>query len=200
MAQLRTSRTFDAIFLVLLVLFVWWAAANRVAVGDWVYFLRYEPDAKTVKAADDAGLSDVGRRLLYRTDPTFTSRSGVEAACDIERLGCIDEKGRVYILDEPGNNGQTTVTAAHEMLHLVYRRLSTEQREALAPLIDQGIAGNPDINEQLAAETSADDRRDEAHSYLGTEYAELPEALERHYAQYFTDRAKLVRAQAASQQ
>jgi hypothetical protein len=200
MAQLRTSRVFDVIFLALLGVLIWWAAVNRVAVGDWIYFLRYEPSSQVETVAKEAGLSDAGRRLFYRTDPTFADRATVTAACDIERLGCIDEKGRVFILDEPGQHATAVVTAAHEMLHLAYRRLTEERKAALALLLDEGVRMNrPEgIDEQLANEQTTADRREEAHSYLGSEYTDLPEDLEHYYAEYFSDRSKVLAAQAIS--
>jgi hypothetical protein len=202
MAQFRTSRTFDAVFLLALAGLLWWAAAHRVAVGDWIYFLKYQPDARTTQVATAAGLNDHGRRLLYRTNPAFADKATVAAACDIERLGCIDEHGRVYILDDPAQPGQTTVTAAHEMLHLAYRRLSQAKKDELAPLIDAGIALNAlnGINDELRDDTTDADRRDEAHSLLGTEYAHLPPELEQYYTTYFADRGKVVAAEAAAEQ
>jgi hypothetical protein len=200
MAQFRTSRTFDVIFLIILGGSLWWATLHRAGVGDWVYFLSYQPSAQTVQTADDAGLSPLGRRLLYRTDPQFTSKAAVTAACDIERLGCIDSKGRVYILDDPEQPAQTVVTAAHEMLHLAYRRLSSEHKQELAPLIDQAISMNAadGLSGELADEKTPDDRRDEAHSLLGTEYKDLPDGLEQYYSQYFSDRAKVLAAYSRS--
>lgn len=201
MAQFRTSRLFDIIFVAALGVLLWWAAVNRVAVGDWVYFMHYHPSAKTVQVAAAAGLSPAGQRLFYRTDPQFVPHSVVDQACSVENLGCIDPKGRVYILDESNQPNRTVVTAAHEMLHLAYRRLSNQAKQDLAPLLDQGIAMNStDIASELTGLTTADDRRDEAHSLLGSEYRDLPPALERYYSQYFSDRSKVVQAEAASEQ
>jgi hypothetical protein len=196
MAQFRTSKTFDVILVLLLGGFIWWAAVNRVAVGDWVYFLSYQPDAKTVQIADSAGLSELGRKLLYRSHPEFADKDTVTAACDIERLGCIDPKGHIFILDDPTKPAQTTVTAAHEMLHLAYRRLSAAQKADLAPLLDEAIATNGPLGltDELADLTTADDRRDEAHSLLGTEYHHLPSALETYYTTYFTNRSQILSA------
>jgi hypothetical protein len=185
MAQFRTSRKFDVVFLLALAALLWLAIANRVAVGDWVYFLHYQPSAQTVKVADEAALSPLGRHLFYRTDPQFASLAEVNAACDVERLGCLTSHGTGYILDDPSQPDQTVVTAAHEMLHLAYRRLPSHEKDRLAPLIDQAISH----------ETTAEDRRDEAHSLLGTEYSNLPAELEAYYQQYFTDRAKVVAAE-----
>jgi hypothetical protein len=200
MGQFRTNRTFDALFICAVIGLLSVATVNRVAIGDWVFFLTHQPASEAAQVATDAGLNAEGRRLFYRTDPQFVSRSEVSAQCAIEDLGCITSSGQVYIYDAPGQHTQTVVTAAHEMLHLVYRRLSNHQKQSLASLLDQGIA----LNEQkgLQAELqgySGDDEHDEAHSLLGTEYQNLPAGLEKYYSKYFSDRSKVVAAEAASQ-
>lgn len=200
MGAFRTSRTFDLIFLVVLGLFLWWAAAHRTSLGDWVYFLDYHPEARVTQLAADTGLSDTGRLLLYRTNPAFADQATITATCDTERLGCLDPKGRAFILENATHPQEAEVTAVHEMLHLAYRRLTQAQKDELAPLIDQAIAMNaPDITDELSDETAADDRHDEAHSLLGTEYAHLPAELEQYYATYFSDRAKMLTTNTASE-
>ena len=202
MGQFRTSRLFDVFFLLVITGSLFWAAANRVAVGDWVYFLSYHPDAKTIQVADAAGFTPLGRRLFYRTDPEFASRDVVSKACDVEELGCITPQGRVYILDEPDQPDRTVVTAAHEMLHLAYRRLPSNRLEDLGPLIDEGVSQNKagGIMDELRGENNTADQRDEAHSLLGTEYKDLPAELEHYYTLYFTNRSKVLAAEAASEQ
>jgi hypothetical protein len=200
MSQFRTSRTFDALFLIVLGAFLWWAGVHRANLGDWVFFLRYSPTAETAQVATDAGLSDAGRHLFYRTDPQFVSKAAIVAECDIERLGCITARGQVFILDAADQHDQTVVTAAHEMLHLAYRRLPQAKKDELAPLLDRAIDENLQngLTDELKDETSPEDRRDEAHSLLGTEYEDLPTELEQYYSQYFSDRSKVVAAEAAS--
>lgn len=201
MGQFRTSRRFDIIFLIVLSGLVWIAFVNRIAIGDWIYFLGYQPDARTAQTATDAGLSDQGRRLLYRTNPQYASKDTITAECDLERLACITAKGQVFILDDPSKPTQTVVSAAHETLHLAYRRLSETKKQELAPLLDQAIElNNTAISSELVGQTTPDDRRDEAHSLLGTEYANLPTKLETYYQTYFNDRSKVVALEAASAQ
>lgn len=196
MAQFRTSRKFDVIFVLVVAVLVGLAAFYRTPIGDWVFFLHYHPSAQVAQTATDAGLSAKGRHLFYRGNPQFDTLAQINAACSIEHLGCLSGRGTIYILNDPSQHDQTIVTAAHEMLHLAYARLSSSQKATLAPLIDQAIAEN-DINgieTELQDEPTVADRRDEAHSLLGTEYANLPAALEQYYAQYFTNRSLVVAA------
>jgi ribosome modulation factor len=198
----RTSRVFDAVFLLVLAVLLAWSWFNRVTLGDAVFFWRYEPSAKVVRVAEAAGLSEEGRKLLYRTDPAFLSKAEIQAECDIERLGCINGRGQVFILEEDDEHSSddVIVTAVHEMLHLAYRRLSNERKQELAPLLDEAVRQNwlNGLQEELKDETTDEDRRDEAHSLLGTEYGHLPAGLEEYYKQYFDDRSRVVAAQERS--
>src|ERR1017187_213354 len=100
MEQFRTSRSFDIVFLVVLAGLLWCAALNRVAIGDWVFFISYQPNAETIQVANESGLSPLGRRLLYRTNPEFASQSTVAKVCDVERIGCLTSSGQSIILDQ----------------------------------------------------------------------------------------------------
>jgi hypothetical protein len=200
MGQFRTNRTFDFIFICIVIVLLSLATTYRIALGDWVFFLTYQPTSETIQVANDAGLSPVGRRLFYRTDPQFVSKAEVSAQCAIEDLGCITSSGQVFIYDAPRQHNQTVVTAAHEMLHLAYRRLSGGQKQSIVQLLDQGIALNQQkgLQDELQG-LSGDDEHDEAHSLLGSEYTSLPSGLEQYYSKYFSNRSKVVSAEAASQ-
>jgi len=199
MTAFRTSRKFDIIFILVLALFVVWCAFHRVAIGDKIFFLSYHPNAETIKIADEADFTTTGRTLFYRTNPQFETASEITAQCDIERLGCLSPKGQTFILDDPSKPNQTLVTAAHEMLHLAYERLSSNKKDELEPLLDQAVAQNAilGINGELESEKTPEDRRDEAHSLLGTEYKNLPPELETYYSTYFSDRWKILKAAAS---
>lgn len=193
MAAFRTSRTFDVFFLVAVAVIIWLSYTNRTAIGDWVFFRSFQPSAEVTLVATDAGLSDTGRHLLYRTDPQFVNQAEVDIQCDAERLGCLSPRGQAFVLDNPAERNQTVVTAAHEMLHLAYRRLPQSKKDELAPLLDEAMAAHAiDINDELRSATTQEERRDEAHSLLGTEYDQLPAGLETYYKAYFTDRTKVV--------
>jgi hypothetical protein len=195
MAQYRTSRTFDVFFIVFLLGLLYIGYLNKIVIMDWVYFSRYHPSAQTTQFADDAGLNAWGKKLFYRTNPAFVTMDEIVAKCDVERLGCLDEKGNSFILDTMNEHDQAVATAAHEMLHLAYRRLPQKVKDEIGPWIDQAIEQNGTaITDELRDMKSEDDRRDEAHSLLGTEYRVMPQELKEYYDKYFADREKVVAA------
>jgi len=110
-------------------------------------------------------------------------------------LGCYDgERIYVYRVTDERLAGTNEVTAAHEMLHAAYSRLSSSDRVALDVLIKDFVATLPadDPTVELVDGYPPEQRRDEWHSRLGTEYAALTPELEEHYAQYFDDRSAVV--------
>lgn len=201
MGRFRTSRVFDAVFLAVVVASVWWTAAHRVQVGDWLFFLHYQPGPDVTTISQDAGLSSFGQKLFYRGDPQLSDRATVKQVCGQDDIGCITPAGQIYVLDERGRHDRATVTSAHEMLHLAYRRLSAQQKDGLKPLLDQAIQMNAGTNlpTELTGANDADDHYDEAHSLLGSEYKHLPPALEDYYRRYFSDRSKDTAAESRDQ-
>ena len=171
----------------------------RIEISDWWYFSRYKPDQRISKLADDAGFTDNGERLFFRADPEVVSQTELDAQCvNIESLGCIIEGPKTYIrnFESFGSEyDQAVVTAAHEMLHLAYFRLSDDEKTEVNELLnteftqlrDQAVIGritSYDQQEQL----------DEMHSIIGTETAAVSDALEEYYSQYFEDNRAQVRS------
>lgn len=200
MAEFRTSRAFDVVFVLVLLVGLTTAYFNRTAVQDWAFFLSHHPSVRAQQVAAAAGLNAEGARLLYRGDPQFVSQATIDSVCDKERLGCTTETGQIYVLDDPAKPDQTVVTAAHEMLHLAYRRLSPNKQDGLSTSLADGITDNTaDIHSELASSTTDAERLDEAHSLLGTEYTKIADTLETYYRTYFSDRTKVLDVYAASQ-
>lgn len=195
MAVFRTSRTFDTLFLLAIGVLLIVATLNRTAIGDVVFSATHIPTARTLEIASAASLTPAGAKLLERTNPQFEDAAEITNDCGPHRLGCLSGHGQSFILDEPAKPHQTVVTAAHEMLHLAYERLTDAKKAELAPLIDQAIAAHASaISDELSSQTDTSDRRDEAHSLLGTEYGQLPAELESYYATYFTTRKNVLSA------
>lgn len=86
------------------------------------------------------------------------------------------------------------------MLHVAYSRLSEEELDDVQDLLNEELdeLGNRKILEQLSKFRSTADFLNEAHSYVGTEEAQLIPGLERHYELYFEERSKTVEAYRAS--
>ncbi len=194
------KRTLVDLLILLFVLIVgYFAVRNATAIGDWWYFRSYTPSEEVVKLADDAGMSDYGRKLFYRLDPQFVDRITINEKCGSDALGCTVGRN-IYILNDftPRQYNRTIVTAAHEMLHVAWSRIGAEDLETLKDNFGEQIELiDADLFKKFRGFTG-EDYYNEAHSYIGTEEPDLIKDLETHYEQYFDDRQKVINALQAS--
>lgn len=175
---------------------------NKQSISDWWRLRAYEPPAEIAQLATDTTMNDSARRLFYIYHPRVEPKDDFNKHCrDGEFtivLGCYIEGKGIYLFEvrDERLNGVKEVTAAHELLHAAYDRLSSGERERVDALT---AAALDDITDQRIIDTVAQYRdKDpksvphELHSILGTEIRELPKELEQYYAQYFDDRAQIV--------
>jgi cell division protein FtsB len=158
-----------------------------------------EPIPDDVAAiARTTGMSRTGELIYRASTPAIEDDTAFNQHCAIEGgavLGCYAE-GNVYVYAVTDSRlaGTVEVTAAHEMLHAAYERLSPDEQTRIDGLVEEAIATIPEGDPVYAdlALYPAEQLDDEWHSRLGTEFADLPPALEEHYAVYFDDRATVV--------
>jgi len=189
-----------AVLLVTLLLGLW-AFNNTREIRDWWTLRFYDPPAEIANLADRSYLSNDGRRLFYASQPEINSRDDFNLNCPfIDRslvLGCYSHD-RIYVfkVEDDRLAGIEEVTAAHELLHAVYARLSSGERERLNRLTDEALKTVDNERFLKAVEGYREDDPgalpNELHSLLGSEIRSLPVELEEHYAKYFTDRLQLV--------
>lgn len=186
----------DFIILILVIVVGFFAIKNAHAIGDWSHSLTYDPPVEVSKLADSATMSKKSKNMFYRFSPTLMGQTELDATCGTEKLGCTENRS-IYILSYTNDKefSQSTVTAAHEMLHVAYSRLSSKKKS--------------EINKQLDGELLTDeglyivdklknydekDYYDEAHSFVGTEIGNISTELNEYYKQYFENRDELVAA------
>lgn len=170
-------------------------------IGNWIT-LASAPSSIS-QLADEAGLNQNGKLILYRQHPAL--ESDISSSCQTPTDGTYVEQGcylpqqhNVYIRLFPSSQleGVEVVTAAHEMLHAAYQELDDNTKATLNKELEQEAIQlhDPDLNARMAEygklEPGAYDN--ELHSILGTEYADLSPDLEAYYAKYFTDRNLVV--------
>lgn len=176
---------------------------NRQSVIDHIAMWQYKPSAEIVTFADRADLSETGKFIFYASQPSLEGTQAFNAKCSrLERttavLGCYD--GRIiYVYDVPNPtlDGIREVTAAHEMLHAAYLRLSDNDRTKINALVEseyEKLRNNADFAERMAfyARTEPGERDNELHSIIGTEVTSISPELESYYKKYFDDRSKVV--------
>ena len=175
---------------------------NRQLLHDWFVVSRYAPSQSISDIATKSGMSDRGRFLFYASEPIISDASTFNAQCSRKEaatavLGCYAE-GRIYIyrVDSSELEGIEEVTAAHEMLHAAWDRMSNAQRNKIGAILEREYQRlkTPTLEERMSyyERQQPGQRANELHSILGTEAGQLDGELERHYRAYFTDRQKIV--------
>jgi len=182
-----------------------WVVENQRMIKDQLVAHQFETPENISSYIDQAGLSDQGSLYLRTSLPRVVPAYEFDRYCTrnepgIGVLGCYTTRdSRIYLYDvtDPRLESIEPVVAAHEMLHAVWFRKTSEERDSLAPLLEEAYAAlGPDhpLIERIAS-YEADDpasRLPELYSIIGTEIREIPEALEAHYAEYFANRALVV--------
>jgi len=172
-----------------------WDADRRQAISDQIAVWTNPPAPEIEALAEAAGMSETGRRIFFASRPVLEEAESFNAHCSVEGetvLGCYDgERIYVYRVTDDRLAGTNEVTAAHEMLHAAYARLGSRERLAVEQLMLEFTSQLPPDHPvvRLVDGYPPEQRRDEWHSRLGTEFAELTPALEQHYAEYFDDRS-----------
>lgn len=193
------------IFLILWLVFATWAVLNRQNVIDWFRLLNYKPPASVTQLANQDTMNSYTKHLFYLNRPQLlTSVSSFRVHCPENQntivLGCYhpDQEGIfIYNVSDSTLAGVAQVTAAHEVLHAVYARLTTAQRSNLDSLLnnyyENGLT-NPTVKAEvkLYQQTEPKDVFDEMSCTFGTEIANLPAPLEAYYGRYFSNRAAIV--------
>jgi len=182
------------------------AYVNRQYLQDVYAASQFTPDEELQGVMDRIALSDRGERIFRASAPTLESSQqfSVQCAAVIHResdqvVGCYTGS-RIHlfhIIDER-LDGMVEVTAAHELLHAVYKRMSPSEKVEINAELEAEYerlkAEDPDLEKrmQVYADLPPSGFVNELHSVLGTEVRDLSPKLEQHYAKYFMDRSKIL--------
>lgn len=179
-----------------------WVLLHRQYVWDQITVWTFRPDAAVLAIEDRVNFSDRGAFYFYATQPTIAGSDTFNQDCPRQEvsspiLGCYSN-GRIYIYDVTNEklDGIEEVTAAHEMLHGVWERLTTYERDKLTTLLDEAYRNidDPELKERMDyyARTEPGQLYNELHSIIGTERRSLSGKLEDYYSQFFQDRSVIV--------
>ena len=179
--------------------FIVWT--QRWDIYDYWRLRNYEAPAVVSQLALDTAMSDSARRLFYVYHPELKDKNSFSQSCNSSErtivLGCYISGNGIYLfsVNDERLNGIMQVTAAHEVLHAAYERLSGGEKERTDQMIQTAYAA---VKNQRIHDTIEDYRKNganipnELHSILGTEVRDLPLELEDYYKRYFINRLKIV--------
>lgn len=202
--QPRKSHTFSRLLFVTVVLIVVAGATfERQQLYDYWQLRNYTAPAAVADLANQDTMTAYGRRIYYVNHPQIISGSNFATACPNNGgektiiLGCYHggQSGIALLsVSDPLLNGVEQVTAAHEMLHAAYDRLSSSDKTKVDGMLEDYY--QHDLHDaRLLAIIAAykvsepNDVVNEMHSVFGSEISQLPQPLELYYQRYFAIRS-----------
>jgi cell division protein FtsB len=182
-----------------------YAVNHSQDIIDWWRLRDYTPSVRIETIANAASLNDYGKKLFYVNDPIVLDDKAVFAeSCqtsnEIIVLGCHITNQQIFLFDVKDDRlqGIVEVTAAHEMLHAAFSRLTLDEQDDLTTKLQAYYDELKQTNERLRQTIESYATRDtsivgnELHSILGSEIRDLPRDLEEYYSQYFVNRSSVV--------
>lgn len=167
-------------------------------VQDWWRGLNYDESTNISAIRSELELTDTAKRIFLATQPALEEAEDFNEHCDSHRtdislLGCYNgDKMYIYAVDLPELKDSNKVTAAHELLHAAWARMSKAERAEVEKLLREFMTENSDwVTEELKL-YKENQKLEELYTRIGTKLRDIPEALEQHYQKYFTNRRKIV--------
>lgn len=179
--------------------FMWF---ERQYIVDSIQYYQYTPDSQVEAIAKRTGLTDKSKFIFYASHPVVEGKEAFNEHCERREatspiLGCYGGQ-RIYIYDITDDrlDGIKEVTAAHELLHAVYERLSSSEKERINVLLQDAYdnLADTELKERMAyyEENEPGEHFNELHSIIATEFTDIGSELNEYYEQYFTDRNAVV--------
>ena len=197
--QQKTKRNYCGwVILLVLVAIATIIVLNRAWIYDWFRGITYQPNAEMAGIRGKLNLTGRGEFLFNATQPELNEADAFNANCrqdesEVAVLGCYTA-GNIYVynITDVKLDGIRELTAAHELLHAVWARMGSKERENLRPILQQVYQNNLSVLKD-DIETYADDEWiEEIFVRAGTEIKKLPDTLEKYYAEIFDDQDAIV--------
>jgi hypothetical protein len=184
---------------------IWWPIENKWLIRDWWVARSYEYSSETLKLKDQIELTGTGQRILKASKPVVAAKSNFKDLCPVNKfeyasvLGCYSKES-IYLLevDDARLDGVEEVTLAHELLHAVFERADSSEKDQIvaAVLKLNGQIEDPEIKETIASYqktlTNQEELANEMFAIFGTEVKAVGAELDVIYAKYFKNRSKIV--------
>ena len=175
----------------------------RQLVVDTIRAMQYSPSTSEVSIRESLGLTSLGNFYFDASQPVLESAKPFNEHCPQSEpnnpvVGCYSNQ-QIYIFNVQNDklNGIRQTTAAHELLHAAYERLSVDERNRIDKELQAVYASvkNEELEKRMAyyQENEPGQENNELHSILATEYTQVGTMLEAHYGQYFKDRKNILK-------
>ena len=194
----RYGRVFWIAGAVLVVILVGLAVLNMSYIYDYFRGLTYAPSSEMLRIRGDLKLNNRGQFVFNAAQPKLSESEEFNAVCrqkqevEMAVLGCYTG-GNIYVYNimDKELDGIRELTTAHELLHAVWAEMSDSKKQELNSALEKVLADNESLREELAV-YGDDEKEEELYVRAGTEVADLPDVLEKHYAEIFENQDLIV--------
>lgn len=177
-----------------------WGLINREWVVDYISGINYQPSSEMERIRDALKLTEQGEFLFNATRPQLNERESFNNICrpetdtEVAVLGCYTG-GNIYVYNITSDelSGIRELTTAHELLHAVWARMDEGERQALVEPLTRVFEANRELLGDEIETYDTNKRQEELYVRAGTEVANLPSTLEKHYAEIFKDQNLVVK-------
>lgn len=195
-ATLRTHRIIRAVCSLVIIasIFAAWRFVDFSLIFDNINAQGYDPSQELAEIVRNLRLTTRGERVFRGTRAELQDAEAFNNSCErssekLYLLGCYSHN-QVFVYNIKDNDlpGIREATLAHELLHAIWSRMSSEEKEAIMPALDSVYEKNEDLRNHLKL-YSKTEYYDELHSIVGSQISSsnMPDVLKKHYAKYFTD-------------
>ena len=175
--------------------------SNQHGIRDYFAAQKYKPDAEISKIENRIKPTTTAKTVFYASNPKVENSEEFNQNCKNHEegsaiLGCY-KSSEIHIYDVKNSklDGIKDVTAAHELLHAIWERMSLSERDKIGKLLNAEYDRVKDTDfEKLMQSydrTEPGERINELHSLIGTEQLEVSKELEEHYAKFFKNRREI---------
>ena len=175
------------------------ALFNREYCLDKFRAMSYQPSEEMSRIMNALELTGEGEFLFRASQPALNGRGEFNAHCRTDVgvesaiLGCyVDKDIYVYDVDAVELDGIKELTTAHELLHAVWARMSESERRGLTENLTKVFEQNQEVLGSEIDNYDLGEKQEELYVRVGTEVANLPAELEKHYAEIFKNQDVVV--------
>ena len=147
---------------------------NWRGILDYIAAKNYKPTADITQIVQRIKPTDTGKTIFYASNPQVEDSAEFNGNCknsegDSAVLGCYRaEKIHVYNVVNSKLDGVKDVTAAHELLHAIWQRMSKEERTRIGSLLETEYEKNktPEFEKLMQSydKTEPGEKINELHS------------------------------------
>jgi len=175
---------------------------NKQQVIDNVRAWQFTPSARIVDIRSTLKLTPLGKLYFDSSQPSVEAADGFNQNCPQSEpnnpvVGCYSNQ-LIYVYDVKDDrlDGIEETTAAHELLHAAYERMSDSERIEIDTALEKAYKSiktkELEARMDYYKKNEPGEEYNELHSILGTEFTQIGSALEAHYAKYFEDRGAVL--------